>query len=170
MRIEIIGRKYDVSDKLHEVISKKIEKHLGHYFTDENTARVVCKEEHGKCKMELTINLGDSILRAENTADTMYDNIDIVVPKVERQMRKYRTKLVKHLRETIDAPQEAEEKIPSLVRTKRYNIQKLSIEDAIFQLDVIDSNFFIFINKENDMVSVAYKRDDGDVGVIEAII
>ena len=171
MRIEIIGRKYDVSDKLHDVISKKIEKHLGHYFTDENTARVVCKEDHGKCKMELTINLGDSILRAENTADTMYDNIDIVVPKVERQMRKYRTKISKHLRETIDAPEEAsEERIPELVRTKRYKIQKMSIEDAMFQLDVIDSNFFIFINKENDMVTVAYKRDDGDVGIIEAII
>lgn len=132
MRIEIIGRKYEVSNKLEDVINRKIEKQLGHYFSDDDVARVVCKDEHGKLKMELTIVIGNSILRAEETSDNMYNNIDVVVPKVERQMRKYRTKLQKHLRETIDAPEASEEAphMPTLVRTKRYNIQRLSVEDA----------------------------------------
>ena len=172
MRIEIIGRKYDVSARLLDVITAKITRQLEHYFTDSDTARVVCKEEHGKCKMELTINVGDTILPAEETSDNMYNNVDVVIPKVERQMRKYRTKLNKHLHDTIEAPDATEEapKIPALVRTKRYKVQRMSVEDAIFQLDVIDNDFFIFVNAETDLVSVAYKREDGDVGLIEALI
>ncbi len=169
MRIEIIGRKYDVSNKLDDIIRKKIDKQLGHYFTEDDTARVVCKEEHGKCKMELTINLGDSILRAEETSDNMYNNVDVVVPKVERQMRKYRTKINKHLRETIEAA-DPNESAPTLVRTKRYAIQSMSVDEAIEQLDMIDNSFYIFVNAATDEVNVMYRRKDGDVGVIEAIV
>lgn len=169
MRIEIIGRKYDVSNKLDDIIRKKIDKQLGHYFTEDDTARVVCKEEHGKCKMELTINLGDSILRAEETSDNMYNNVDVVVPKVERQMRKYRTKINKHLRETIETA-DPNEVAPTLVRTKRYAIQSMSVDEAIEQLDMIDNSFYIFVNAATDEVNVMYRRKDGDVGVIEAVV
>ena len=107
MRIEITGLKYDVGKNLEEILNKKIEKQLGRYFGDSNVARVVCKEEHGKYKMELTIIVGDTVLRAENAnSNSMYDNVDVVIPKVERQMRKYRTKLSKKLRETQDLYQE----------------------------------------------------------------
>ena len=168
MRIEITGRKYDVGTKLENLIRSKIDKHIGRYFGDDDVARVVCKMENGKYKMELTIMVGGTILRAENTADDMYTNIDVVVPKVERQMRKYRTKLSKNLRETIDAPvEETLEAKASLVRTKHYKLSSMSVEDALFQMDIIDNSFYIFINQDTGLVSVVYKRQDGDVGMIE---
>lgn len=168
MRIEIVGRKYDVSAHLDDVIRHKIDKQLGHYFSDEDVARVVCKEEHGKCKMELTISLGSTTLRAEETSDNMYNNVDVVVPKVERQMRKYRTKLNKNLREKIEVPAEAEpEVMPTLVRTKHYKLQSMSVEEALFQMEMLDNNFYLFLNAETGLVSLVYKRQDGNVGMIE---
>lgn len=168
MRIEIIGRKYDVSAHLEDVIRHKIDKQLGHYFSDDDTARVVCKEEHGKCKMELTIVVGGTTLRAEETSDNMYNNVDVVVPKVERQMRKYRTKLSKNLREKIEVPETApQEEMPTLVRTKHYKLQSMSVDDALFQMEMLDNDFYMFLNSETGLVSLVYKRKDGNVGMIE---
>lgn len=167
MRIEIIGRKYDVSAHLEEVIRHKIEKQLGHYFSDDDTARVVCKEEHGKCKMELTIVVGSTTLRAEETSDNMYNNVDVVVPKVERQMRKYRTKLNKNLRNKIEVVEQEPEQAPTLVRTKHYKLQSMNVEDALFQMEMLDNDFYLFVNAESGLVSLVYKRKDGDVGMIE---
>ena len=169
MRIEITGRKYDVGTKLDNLIRAKIDKQIGRYFGDDDVARVVCKMENGKYKMELTILVGGTILRAENTADDMYTNIDVVVPKVERQMRKYRTKLSKNLRDTIEVAQEIEqEPKAALVKTKHYKLASMSVEDALFHMDVIDNSFYIFLNEQTGLVSVVYKRADGDVGMIEA--
>ncbi|NCA68309.1 MAG: ribosome-associated translation inhibitor RaiA, partial [Clostridia bacterium] len=123
MRVEIVGKHYSVSNKLEDIINKKIEKQLSKFFKDSDIARVVCKEDHGMFIMELTIMLGDSVIRAEVSSDNMYSNVDFVIPKVERQMRKYRTKWDRKLREgafdiTSDEPQEQTEKIPELVKTK----------------------------------------------------
>ncbi len=173
MRVEIIGKHYSVSDKLEDIIHRKIDKQLSRYFKDSDVARVVCKEDHGMNIMELTIVLGDSIIRAEVDSDNMYGNVDIVVPKVERQMRKYRTKLDRKLREgAFDHPESGEaqttERIPELVRTKKFALKKMSVEDAIFQLDMVDNDFYIFLNEETSSVNVVYKRRDKDVGLIEA--
>jgi putative sigma-54 modulation protein len=170
MRIEITGLKYDVGKNLEEILNKKIEKQLGRYFGDSNVARVVCKEEHGKYKMELTIIVGDTVLRAENAnSNSMYDNVDVVIPKVERQMRKYRTKLSKKLRETQDLYQEPESEVKKeeLVKRKKYALRPMSIEEAIFQLNVMDHSFYVFLNEETGEVNVVYRRDDGNIGLIE---
>lgn len=173
MRIEITGLKYDVGKNLEELLDKKIDKQLGRYFGDSNVARVVCKEEHGKYKMELTIIVGDTVLRAENSnANSMYDNIDVVIPKVERQMRKYRTKLSKKLRESSDKflDQVEEVKNEELVKRKKYNLLPMSVEEAIFQLNVMDHSFYIFQNEETGDVNVVYRRDDDDIGLIETSV
>ncbi len=174
MRVEIVGKHYSVSDKLEDIINKKIDKQLSRYFKESDIARVVCKEDHGMNIMELTIVLGDSIIRAEVASDNMYGNIDLVVPKVERQMRKYRTKWDRKLREGAfdynvgEEPQGSSEKIPELVRTKKFALQRMSVEDAIFQLDMVDNDFYIFLNDQTGNVNVIYKRRDKDVGLIEA--
>ena len=173
MRIEIKGLKYDVGKNLEELIEKKIDKQLGRYFGDSDIARVVCKEEHGKFKMELTIVVGDTVLRAENVNDKdMYTNVDVVVPKVERQMRKYRTKLSKKLRDNGEALAESsqeESKKEELVKKKRYVLHPMSVEEAIFQLNVMDHSFYIFANEETGETNVVYRRDDGDIGLIETV-
>ncbi len=173
MRVEVVGKHYVVSDKLEDIIVRKIDKQLAKFFKESDVARVVCKEDHGKFIMELTIKIGNSVIRAEVTSDNMYSNVDIVVPKVERQMRKYRTKWDKKLREGVFdnievTEDELEAKIPEVVKRKQYTLQKLSIEDAIFQLDMVDNSFYIFINDSTGDVNVIYKRKDNDVGLIEA--
>ncbi len=175
MRVEIVGKKYSVSNKLEDIINKKIDKQLSRYFKESDIARVVCKEDHGMFIMELTISVGDAVIRAEVSSDNMYSNVDLVVPKVERQMRKYRTKWDRKLREgAFDFAPESEaaeqtDKVPQLVKTKKYVLQKMSVEDAIFQLDMVDNDFYIFINDATENVNVIYKRRDKDVGLIEAI-
>ncbi len=170
MRIEISGKKYQVSDKLESIIVKKASR-LDRYFGDEIIAKVVCKEEHGKFKMELTIAFGDSIIRCEETSDNMYSNIDVIVPKVERQMRKYRTKLEKKIREGAfdykDEESVAEEEVPSVVKKKKFNLHPMTEEEAVLQLELVDNSFYIFLNASDNLVNVAYKRADGDVGIIE---
>ncbi len=179
MRIEIVGRKYDVGKNLEELLVKKIDKQIARYFGENDVARVVCKEEHGKFKMEMTIVVGDTVLRAENSAPVMYDNIDVVVPKIERQMRKLRTKYNKNLRNTLEplpepseelkqAPQQEENDL-HIVRTKRYSLRPMSIEDAVFALDMVNHSFFVFENEDTKEINIVYKRNDEGLGIIEVV-
>lgn len=179
MRIEIVGRKYDVGKNLEELLVKKIDKQIARYFGENDVARVVCKEEHGKFKMEMTIVVGDTVLRAENSAPVMYDNIDVVVPKIERQMRKLRTKYNKNLRNTFEplpepseelkqAPQQEENDL-HIVRTKRYSLRPMSIEDAVFALDMVNHSFFVFENEDTKEINIVYKRNDEGLGIIEVV-
>ncbi|MBP5610409.1 MAG: ribosome-associated translation inhibitor RaiA, partial [Clostridia bacterium] len=95
MKIDIVGKNYSVSDKLDDIIRKKAQR-LDRFFSDDVTARVVCKEEHkGRYTLELTIIVNGTVIRSEETSDNMYSNIDIVVPKIDRQIRKHRTRLTK---------------------------------------------------------------------------
>lgn len=179
MRIEIVGRKYDVGKNLEELLTKKIDKQIARYFGENDVVRVVCKEEHGKFKMEMTIVVGDTVLRAENSADVMYDNIDVVVPKIERQMRKLRTKYNKNLRNTIEALPEPSEELKAapqqeendlhIVRTKRYSLRPMSIEDAVFALDMVNHSFFVFENEDTKEINIVYKRNDEGLGIIEVV-
>ena len=101
MKIDIVGKNYSVSDKLDDIIRKKAQR-LDRFFSDDVTARVVCKEEHkGRYTLELTIIVNGTVIRSEETSDNMYSNIDIVIPKIDRQIRKHRTRLNKTFKDTI---------------------------------------------------------------------
>ncbi len=170
MRIEITGKKYQVSDHLESVINSKLAK-LDRYFNDDIIAKVVCREEHGKAKMELTIPFGNNIIRCEEVGETMYHIIDTIVPKVERQIRKHRTKLEKRIREgafdIVERDARDEEPAPTVVRKKRFELLPMTEEEAVLQLELVDNDFFVFLNAEDNLVNVAYKRKDGNVGIIE---
>ena len=178
MRIEIVGKKYDVGQNLEKLLVQKIDKQISRYFKDSDVCRVVCKEEHGKFKMEMTIVVGGTVLRAENSSAVMYDNIDVVVPKIERQVRKLRTKNNKNLRDTMEyrppvdetpatMAEVEEEHTLDIVRTKRYSLRPMSIEDASFALEMVNHSFFVFINDKTREVNILYKRNDGGLGIIE---
>ena len=102
MRIEIIAKNYKLGEKLKDIIEKKLEK-FARYFEDDATAKVILREiNQDKDAMEITVNFGGGkIMRAEVVSDNMYDNIDLVLPKLERQVRKYRTKLGKKVKESF---------------------------------------------------------------------
>lgn len=175
MRIEIIAKNYKVSDKLKEVIERKLEK-FSRYFEEDAKAKVVLKTiNQDKEAMEVTINFsGGKIMRAEVISDEMYDNIDLLLPKLERQVRKYRTKLGKKVKESafdLEAiyPDETPVKELEVARVKQTELRKMSVKDAIAEMELLDHAFYVFINEANELVNIVYKREVGDVGLLDLV-
>ena len=168
MRLEIVGKNYVVADRLREVIEQKLEK-LDKYFVDDVFTRVVCREEgRGRYLMEITIKVGGRILRAEVSSDNMYDNIDLALPKLERQIRKYRTKLDKQIK--ITTPEVAEEvEVQRIVRSKQFEVVPMTVDEAMLQIELLGHEFFVFLNVDNNRINVVYKRRGGDYGILDPI-
>ena len=178
MRIDIVGKNYSVSDKLDDIIRKKAQR-LDRFFSDDVTARVVCKEEHkGRYTLEVTIVVDGTVIRSEETSDNMYSNIDVVIPKIDRQIRKHRTRLNKKFKDSVfnfhaaeaeaiemSDPQEAE--IPVIVKTKKFELLPMSVEEAIEQMDLLENKFFVYLNPTTGKVNIVYRRYDETIGLIE---
>ena len=167
MRIEIIGRDYSVAERLREVVTRKIER-LDKYFGDDFLAKVVCRKEKGeRMIMEITVSFGGRIVRSEHESDNMYDNVDVILPKIERQIQKHRTKLSRKLRpDAFELVEKEETSPPSPVREKTFELIPMNIDEAMMQLDLLGHDFFVFMNVDNGKVNVVYKRHDGEVGLI----
>ncbi|MBP5404481.1 MAG: ribosome-associated translation inhibitor RaiA [Clostridia bacterium] len=178
MRIDIVGKNYTVSDRLDDIIRRKAER-LDRFFSDDVTARVVCKEEHkGRFTLEITIIVDGVVIRSEETSDNMYNNIDVVVPKIDRQIRKHRTRLTKKFKdsvfnfqvaeaEAIELNDTQEAEVPSIVKTKKFELQPMSVEEAIEQMDLLENKFFVYLNPESGKVNIVYRRYDKTVGLIQ---
>jgi putative sigma-54 modulation protein len=124
--------------------------------------------------IEVTIPFGGAFLRAEEATDDMYTSIDAVVDKMERQIRKQKTKLERRnysdsLKYAVipDINDEEREKEAKIVKTKRFAIKPMSAEEAVLQMELIGHNFFVFQDADSSVVNVVYKRKDGDYGLIE---
>ncbi len=177
MRIEFLSKNYTPSDKLKDVIAKKVER-LDKFFEDDTKVKVLLKQANDVQTLELTIIIDSTVLRAEVSSDNMYDNIDLALPKLEKQIIKHRTRLaskskkfrIKELDASFVPPAEKEEPHHGIVRSKAYNLSPMTVEDAIEELELVGHSFYIFANKETSNVNVVYKRNDGDYGLIEALI
>ena len=175
MKLEIISKNYKASDHLKNVIEAKVEK-FARYFEDDATMKVALKQI-GKDKygMEVTVFFFFfNIVRSEVISDNMYSNIDLALPKIEGQIRKYRTKLGKKIKqsafEEAPAPQEkAEVPADKIVRTKTFSLHKMTVEEAIAEMDLVDHTFFVFLNGETGMVNVVYRREDGGCGLLDLV-
>ena len=172
MRIEIIGRDYSVTERLNDVIHKKLLK-FDKWFEDDAQAKVICrKESEDRMTMEITIVFGGRVVRSEYTSDNMYDNVDVVIPKIERQIEKHRAKLCKKLRpDAFDSMDVSEEmasdfKSRTPVREKTFELIPMDIDEATLQLELLEHDFFIFLNVDNGKVNVVYKRTDGKIGLL----
>lgn len=172
MRIEIVSKNYKASDHLKEVIDMKMEK-FSRYFEDDAVAKFTLKElRKDVYAMELTIYFGSRMVRSEVVSDNMYNNIDLALPKIEGQIRKYRTKLERVRKSAVEeerlyAP--IKEVSNELVKTKSFELKKISVEDAIEEMEIVDHDFFAFVNDKNGMVNIVYRRQDGNVGLIDLI-
>lgn len=178
MEIQILSKNYTASQKLKQIIEKKIER-LDRYFSDTATARVVCSKEKDICKLELTIMDGGLLFRSEVKSDNMYQNIDMALPKVEKQIIKYSGKLKNKFKkqsaienedwiyfekkEVLDEPKQ------KVIKTKSFDIVPLSVEDAQMYLESSDHAFYVYLNAETGKVNIMYKRTFGGVGIIEPI-
>lgn len=172
MRYIISGKNIDVTEGLKDAIYEKIGK-LEKYFTPDTDVIVTLSVEKMRQKIEVTIPVKGSIIRAEQASDDMYVSIDIVEEIIERQMRKYKTKLVNQMhgvgnfqKEYMDMDGDEDEGI-KIVRTKRFAMKPMDVEEACVQMELLGHNFFVFRNAQTDEVNVVYKRKGNTYGLIE---
>jgi putative sigma-54 modulation protein len=179
MKITISGKNMDISQALRNQVNKKVGK-LERYFKPGTEAQVTLSVEKNRRIVEVTIPFNGILIRAEESTENMYASIDLVLDKLERQIHKYRTKLERNFRtgafaneklEFSIAPQPAldisDDDELKIVRTKRFPVKPMSIEEALMQMDLLGHSFFVFSNSETDEVNVVYKRHDGKYGLIE---
>lgn len=160
---------------LKEMVEKKISK-VEKFFEPEVDAKATLSVQKNKQKIEVTIPFNGVILRAEEASDDMYKSIDLVVSKLERQIRKQRTKLSRKNHESLRFAQLDEvavgasndiEENGKVVRVKKFGVKPMSVEEAVLQMELIGHNFFLFQDSEDNKVNVIYKRKDGDYGLLE---
>lgn len=172
MKLNFVGKNMEVTEALKNVTEKKLGK-LDKYFQKDAEGNVAYSVERNRKIIEVTINLPGTILRAEESSDDMYASIDNAVDVLERQIRKHKTKLQRRYNngETIRfeniMPLKEEDDRPKVVRTKRFDMKPMNVEEAILQMELLRHNFFVFMNAESDDLNVLYKRKDGNYGLIE---
>ena len=175
MRFIITGRNMVVTEGLREAVEEKLGK-LDKYFAEETKADVTLSVNRNDQKVEVTIPVKGGIIRAEEVSEDMYASIDMVEETIERQLVKYKNKLVdkkKSYRDNftndyIEADYEDEdEDVVKIVRTKSFGIKPMDAEEACIQMELLGHNFFVFLNAETDEVNVVYKRKGGTFGLIE---
>ena len=172
MRITITGKNLTVTEDLKNRIEKKLGK-MDRYFRQEVDATVrLTQEKNLRYIAEITITVGGIMLRAEETSDDIIKSADRAVDKIERQIRRHRTKLEKRLHEEVviqaeETENSVEEESQELVRVKRFEMKPMTVEDAILQRDRLGHSFFLVQNSEPGITSVVYRRNDGNIGMLE---
>ena len=172
MKFIIIGRNIDVTPGLKEAVESKIGK-LEKYFTADTEVHVTLSVEKDRQKIEVTIPVKGNIIRSEQVSSDMYVSIDLVEEIIERQLKKYKSKLVdKHQNSAYftDAYMEhnyMDDEEIKIVRTKKFDIKPMYPEDACIQMELLGHNFFVFCNADTDQVNVVYKRKGDTYGLIE---
>ncbi len=172
MRFTITGKNIEVTEGLRKAIEEKIGK-LDKYFSSETEAIVTLSVEKERQKIEVTIPVKGNIIRAEEVSNDMYVSIDLVEEIIERQLRKYKTRIVESKQAAaefskmyIENDYDDEPDI-KIVRSKRFGIKPMDPEEACIQMELLGHNFYVFSNSETDEVNVVYKRKNGTYGLIE---
>ena len=172
MEINVRGTKVEITDSMRGYVTEKLGKLDKYISLDGVRASVLVKVRNYTQKVEVTIPLKTLILRAEAEEQDFYSAVDMVINKLERQIRKNKTKLQKrekkglkelNVDEAIEIPEEKE-----VVKRKKIDLKLMSQEEAILQMDLLGHNFFLYKDEETDMPAVVYKRKDGGYGIIES--
>ena len=172
MKFVITGRDIDVTPGLRSAVEDKIGK-LEKYFTPETEVHVTLSVEKDRQKIEVTIPVKGTVIRSEQISSDMYVSIDLVEEIIERQLKKYKNKLIERQQgshylkqEFIDKEYTDDDEV-TIVRTKKFDIKPMYAEDACIQMELTGHNFFVFCNAETDQVNVVYKRKGNTYGLIE---
>ena len=172
MKFVIVGRNIDVTPGLKAAVEDKIGK-LDKYFNPDTEVHVTLSVEKERQKIEVTIPVKGSIIRSEQVSSDMYVSIDLVEEVIERQLKKYKNKIVDKKQNNaafsqafIDIEDEQDDEV-KIVRTKKFDIKPMYPEDACIQMELLGHSFFVFCNAETDQVNVVYKRKGDTYGLIE---
>ena len=172
MKFIIVGRNIEVTPGLKSAVEDKIGK-LEKYFTPQTEVHVTLSVEKDRQKIEVTIPVKGSIIRSEQVSNDMYVSIDLVEEIIERQLKKYKNKLVdKHqaassFSKSFVENEYMEEEEIKIIRTKKFDIKPMYPEDACIQMELLGHNFYVFFNAETEQVNVVYKRKGDTYGLIE---
>ena len=176
MKLSITARNMSVSPAVTRRIEKKTET-MGRYLLPETEMQVrMRKEKNDRRVVEITVPMGNNvILRSESSADdNLFLAIDTALAKMERQIRKHRTKLGKRLREELpEMPEYIEEDLGDeddqrkVVRRKTFPVRPMSVEDAVIEMELLGHSFFAFVNIDTERTNVLYLRKDGNLGLLE---
>ena len=172
MKFIISGKNIAVTEGLKTAVEDKLGK-LERYFTPETEISVTLSVEKERQKIEVTIPVKGNIIRSEQVSSDMYVSIDLVEEVIERQLRKYKTKIVNkqqgtgNFQKTFVEDDFIEDEDVKIIRTKRFGIKPMYPEDACVQMELLGHNFFVFRNAETDEVNVVYKRKGNTYGLIE---
>lgn len=172
MKFIIIGRNIDVTEGLKSAVQEKLGE-LERYFTPETEIHVTLSVEKDRQKIEVTIPVKGNIIRSEQVSSDMYVSIDLVEEVIERQLRKYKTKIVNQQQAGGNFQKEfvedefLEDEEVKIIRTKKFGIKPMYPEDACVQMELLGHNFYVFRNAETDEVNVVYKRKGNTYGLIE---
>lgn len=179
MDITVKGKNLTVTPALRRHVERKLGK-LSRYFEDltEMTATLSVEKERHIVEVTAPLN-GGMILRGEEETPDMYASVDRVADKLERQVRKHKTRLARRHRpggnkeqavpEASRPPVEEAEEEPRIVRTKRFAVKPMPAEEAVLQMELLGHDFFVFYNGDTEEVNVVYRRRDGNYGLIEPV-
>jgi len=168
MRIKITGRNIELTEGLKAAVEDKLNKH----FTPDTEVNVTLSVEKERQKVEVTIPMKGSYIRSEQVSSDMYVSIDLVEEVIERQLKKYRTKLVTKQQNAAavfkqDFLDEKSEDDEEIIRTKKFDMKPMYPEDACVEMELLGHDFYVFINAETEDVNVVYKRKGNTYGLIE---
>lgn len=173
MKFIIVGRNIEVTPGLRAAVEEKIGK-LDKYFNPDTEVHVTLSVEKERQKIEVTIPVKGSIIRSEQVSNDMYVSIDLVEEVIERQIRRYRKKLIDKKQAAVSFSQafiEEEDEVQDdeiqIVKTKKFAIKPTIPEEACLQMEMLGHSFYVFLNADTDQVNVVYKRKNGTYGLIE---
>ena len=174
MRFIITGRNIDITEGLKSAVEEKLGK-FDRFFAPETEVNVTLSVEKERQKIEVTIPVKGNIIRSEQVSSDMYVSIDLVEEVIERQLKKYKNKLIDKKRNAADfAPEYVDEdeeifedEEVKIIRAKKFGIKPMNAEEACVQMELLGHEFYVFLNSDTNEVNVVYKRRDGAYGLIE---
>ena len=172
MKYVIVGKNMGITPSLEAAVKEKLGK-LDKFFAEDTIAHVTLQISHERHIIEVTIPLKGNVIRCEQVSTDMYTSIDLAEEVIERQLKKYKSKIVKKhkaqaafKREYLEEPSPADEKI-RIVRNKQFEMKPMYPEDACVQMELLGHGFYVFRNAETEQINVVYKRKGGSYGLIE---
>ena len=174
MRFIITGRNIDITEGLKSAVEEKLGK-LDRFFAPETEVNVTLSVEKERQKIEVTIPVKGNIIRSEQVSSDMYVSIDLVEEVIERQLKKYKNKIVDKQQNAAAFAQEFVEKDydddeVKIIRTKRFGIKPMDPEEACVQMELLGHNFYVFFNSETEEVNVVYKRKGNNLILLFYVI
>lgn len=175
MTVNYIGKKTTIRDSFKEYAEKRMKK-LGKFFNDDPVVNIIVSNHNEDETVEVTIQSHGMFFRAEKTSDDRQTSLDMVLDVLQKQIVRNKDRLEKRLKSSMDfsllaEPETVEEELPAteLVKTKKFAVGTMDVEEAILQMNLLDHEFFLFRNAESGGINVVYRRHDGNYGLLEPL-